>query len=86
MRKYSKKVKTAMSTNKYQIWLESEGVKIQLPVNPEIVKISRSGANESVTIANLGETTLIQKSKAPVISFSSFFLQIIFRAVMLKSP
>lgn len=62
-----------MNTNKYQIWLEAGGKKIQLPVNPETIKISKNGANESVTIAGLGETTLIQAPKAPVISFSSFF-------------
>lgn len=62
-----------MTTNKYQIWFEGDGVKFQLPVNPETIKMSQNGANESVTIANLGETTLIQNPKALVISFSSFF-------------
>ena len=63
-----------MSTNnKYQIWMEGDGVKFQLPVNPETIKMSQNGANESVTIANLGESTLIQNPKALVISFSSFF-------------
>lgn len=62
-----------MNTNKYRIWMEGDGLKFQLPVNPESIKISRNGANESVTIANLGESTLIQNPKALVISFSSFF-------------
>ncbi len=67
-----------MNTNKYQIWLEGDGTKFQLPVNPEIIKMSQNGANESITIANLGESTLIQKPKALVISFSSFFPAIYF--------
>lgn len=62
-----------MSSNKYQIWLEAGGKKIQLPVNPESFKVQKSGSNQSVTIAELGEITILQEPKLPLISFSSFF-------------
>ena len=62
-----------MTTNKYQIWLEADKKKIQLPVNPESIKIQQNGNNQSVTIVDLGEVTLMQEPKAAVISFSSFF-------------
>ena len=75
-----------MITNKYQIWLEAERKKIQLPINPETVKITRNGNNESVTIANLGEATLIQNPKAPTISFSSFFPAHYFSGCNVKKP
>lgn len=74
-----------MST-KYQIWLEGEGTKFQIPVNPETIKMSQNGANESVTIANLGECTLLQNPKALVISFSSFFPAHYFSGCKVKKP
>lgn len=75
-----------MSSKKYQIWLQGGGKKIQLPVNPETIKISRNGANESVTIAGLKETTLIQSPKATVVSFSSFFPASYFPGCEVKKP
>ena len=62
-----------MSTNPYQIWLEADGQKLLLPVNPERIDIKISGNNRSVTLAELGETSILDSPKASVISFSSFF-------------
>ena len=59
-----------MTSSKYQIWLEEGKKKRQLPVNPESIKIQRNGNNQSVTIAGLGETTVLQEPRAVTISFS----------------
>ena len=73
MRKSTKKETTVMSTNPYQIWLEADGKKLLLPVNPEKIEVKVSGNNHSVTLAELGETSILDAPKAAVISFSSFF-------------
>lgn len=62
-----------MSTNAYQIWLEANGQKLLLPVNPEKFDVKVNGNIQSVTIAELGEVLSPQAPKATVISFSSFF-------------
>ena len=68
-----RKVTTAMSTNPYQIWLEADGEKLLLPVNPEKIDIKVNGNNQSVTVVELGEIVVPQAPKATVLSFSSFF-------------
>lgn len=64
---------TPMSTNPYQIWIEAQGEKLLIPVNPPKVEIKVSGNNQSVTLAELGETSILQSPKAETLSFSSFF-------------
>lgn len=63
-----------MSIN-YQMWLTFNGEKekIQFPVLPETLSISRGSKNQSVSISGLGEITVIQSRQAVVFSFSSFF-------------
>ena len=72
------------SDKKYQFWLEAGGKRIQLPVNPETVKISRSGNNSSMTIIGLGEITNIQEPKSAVISFSGIFPKAYFPGCAVK--
>ena len=74
------------SDKKYQFWLEAGGKRIQLPVNPETVKISRSGNNSSMTIIGLGEITNIQEPKSAVISFSGIFPKAYFPGCAVKNP
>lgn len=61
-----------MSTNPYQIWIERGSIKLLLPVNPEKINIRQNGNNQSVTLAELGEATILQAPKAITLSFSSF--------------
>lgn len=75
-----------MISNKYQIWLEADGIKLQMPVNPESFKVQKSGSNDSVTIVGLGETAIIQNPKAVKISFSSFFPVSYFPGCNVKKP
>ena len=63
---------TAMSTNPYQIWFEKNGQKLLLPVNPEKIDIKQSSGNQSLTLPEFGETTILQAPKAITLSFSSF--------------
>lgn len=64
-----------MTTDDYQFWMTANGEseKIQLPVNPEKFDVKRSSGNEKVTIAELGEITIIKNRAAIQLSFSSFF-------------
>lgn len=75
-----------MSSNEYQVWLEAGGKKLQMPVNPEHFKVQKNGSNDSVTIAGLGEATIIQNPKAVKISFSSFFPKSYFPGCNVKKP
>lgn len=75
-----------MNSEKYQIWLEAGKKKCQLPVNPESIKIQRNSNNQSVTIAGLGEATILQEPKAAIISFSSFFPKTYFPGCAVKNP
>lgn len=68
-----------MSTNPYQIWLEKDGQKLLLPVNPPKIDIKVNGNNQSVTVAELGEVITPQSPKATVLSFSSVFPAVSFR-------
>lgn len=62
-------------TSDYQFWISanSEKEKLQLPVNPEKITIKRGSNNDKISIAGLGEITIIQDRKAVEFSFSSFF-------------
>lgn len=46
---------------------------IQLPVNPEKVKVTVSGDNETVEVISLGEINRLKSRKLKEISFESFF-------------
>lgn len=59
--------------NAYQIWIEASGTKLLLPVNPPKIDIKINGNNQSVTVAEMGETCILQSPKAVALSFSSFF-------------
>lgn len=61
-----------MSTDKYQIWIEADGQKLCLPVNPPKIDVKISGNNKSMTLAELGEAVIPQSPKAMTLSFSSF--------------
>jgi len=80
-----------MTTDDYQFWMTANGEseKIQLPVNPEKFDVKRSSGNEKITIAGLGEITIIQSRAAIQFSFSSFFPAASFAGVktqQLSSP
>lgn len=75
-----------MKSNSYQIWFEAEGTKLQIPVNPEIVKVQKSGNNDSINIVGLGEATIISDPKALKISFSSFFPKAYFPGCNVRKP
>lgn len=64
-----------MTFNKYQYWLtwNGESDRILFPVNPEEIQLKVGSRNESVDIAGLGETTVIQNRPAFSASFSSYF-------------
>ncbi|MGE8207685.1 LysM peptidoglycan-binding domain-containing protein [Heyndrickxia sp. NPDC080065] len=64
-----------MSKSIYEFWLSYNNgkEKLRLPVLPESLNISSPSQNESVSIAKLGEATIIQDPAAKIISFSSFF-------------
>ena len=74
-------------TSDYQFWLTANGEseKIQLPVNPEKFDVKRSSGNEKVTIAGLGEITIIQSRAAIQFSFSSFFPSVAFFGMKTKT-
>lgn len=62
-------------TTKYQAWLtfNSEKEKLQLPVLPEMIKVSMGSNDQSVDVAGLGEILVAQNRPATEFSFSSFF-------------
>lgn len=64
-----------MTTNKYQLWLETNGgkSKLQLPVNPEQITIKDSANSESISVGGLGDVIIPNGMKAAQISFSSIF-------------
>lgn len=63
-----------MSKSIYEFWITwPNGTKSRLPVLPSVLNISNDSQNESVSIAGLGEVTILQDGLAKVISFSSFF-------------
>ena len=63
-----------MSTN-YQLWMTGNGStsKMQFPVHPEQIDVSRGSQNESIKITGVGEVTIIQKPAAERVKFSCFF-------------
>lgn len=62
-------------TTDYQFWLTAncEKQKIQLPVNPEKITIKHGSANDTISIAELGDITVFKGRPAVEFSFSSFF-------------
>lgn len=62
-------------TSDYQFWISANGEKekLQLPVNPETINIKRGSNNDKVTVAGLGDITVLQDRAAVQFSFSSFF-------------
>lgn len=64
-----------MTTNKYQLWFETNGgkSKLQLPVNPEEITIKDSAHIDSVYVGGLGDVIIPNGMKAAQISFSSIF-------------
>lgn len=62
-------------TSDYQFWISANGEKekLQLPVNPEKITVKRESNNDKLSVAGLGEITVIQDRKAVEFSFSSFF-------------
>ena len=61
-----------MSIDKYQIWIEADGEKLCLPVNPPKIELKMQGNNKSMTLAELGEVTFPQAPKALTLTFASF--------------
>ena len=63
-----------MSSN-YQLWMTGNGssVKLQFPVHPEKIEVTRGSINETVKIAGLGEVTIIQKPAADRVRWECFF-------------
>ncbi len=75
-----------MST-KYEMWLtwNAEKEKIQLPVLPEQINIESGSNNERVSIAGLGDITIMQSRPALEFSFSSFFPATSFPGIQVSS-
>ena len=59
-------------SDKYQIWIETDGERLCLPVNPPKIELKMQGNNKSMTLAELGEVTFPQAPKALTLTFSSF--------------
>ncbi|EMT54709.1 peptidoglycan-binding lysin domain-containing protein [Brevibacillus borstelensis AK1] len=61
--------------NAIQFWLSfgNGAERLQLPVNPESIRIQSSHTYEDVTVSQLGEYTVIGDAKLWDFSFSSFF-------------
>lgn len=62
-------------TSKYEIWLTvmNNALRFQLPVNPPSIDTESGSQNTTVSIAGLGEITVLQDPAAKVFEFSSFF-------------
>ena len=59
-------------SEKYQIWIETDGERLCLPVNPPKIELKMQGNNKSMTLAELGEVIFPQAPKALTLTFSSF--------------
>jgi len=55
-----------------RFFIEYQNLLVQLPVNPEEIKVSFSGGNKSKEVINLGEITLIKERKLATIKLTSF--------------
>lgn len=77
-----------MTTNKYQLWLETNGgrTKLQLPVNPEKITIKDTAQTNSFFVGGLGEVVVSSGMKAVQISFSSIFPKEYFPGCEVKKP
>lgn len=56
-----------------EIYFEYEDTLFKLPVNPEEIKLQRSGNNETTEIVSLGEINQLKKPKLSKIDIESFF-------------
>lgn len=56
-----------------RFFFEYENKVIQLPVNPEALRVSADGNNEIVEIVSLGEINILRDVKLKEIEFQSFF-------------
>ena len=63
-----------MITN-YQLWMTGNGSasKMQFPVHPEKIEVTRGSNNDSIKVTGVGEVTIIQKPAADRVKWSSFF-------------
>ncbi|WP_010495085.1 LysM peptidoglycan-binding domain-containing protein [Paenibacillus elgii] len=62
-----------MSTLQFHLSFNNGAERLQLPVNPESIRISSSRGFEDVEVTQLGEYTVIGNEKLREFSFSSFF-------------
>jgi len=58
-----------------EFWLtfNSGAEKLQLPVNPAELKLGRGSQNSTISVAGLGEATIIQSPALQTYEFASFF-------------
>lgn len=77
-----------MSTNKVQLWFETNGgeSKFQLPVNPEKITIKYSAHTDTVYVGSLGDVVIPGKAKAAQISFSSILPANYFSGCSVRKP
>lgn len=77
-----------MSTNKVQLWFETNGgeSKLQLPVNPEKITIVYSAHTDNVYVGSLGDVVIPGKAKAAQISFSSILPANYFSGCSVSKP
>ena len=77
-----------LSHSGYEMWIIADGSsdKMQFPVLPEKLKVSRNGNNESVIISGVGETTVIQAPAADKIKFECFFPGAYFPGCQTETP
>lgn len=75
-----------MTINKYQLWITANGEteKCLLPVVPDMIKVSDGSKNESISVVDLGEVTIIQGRPALTFSFSSFCPIVPFQGTVIK--
>lgn len=64
-----------MTTNSCQFWLTNNAGtdRIQIPVLPEQIDISHGASNDSLSVAGLGEITIIQDRQAITFKWDSHF-------------
>lgn len=55
------------------IFIEYDGTRTQLPVNPAELSIPRQGDNESTNVLSIGEVTVIKTAKLAEITIESYF-------------
>ena len=72
-----------MSTNKCEFWMSNDtgNSKFMFPVLPEQIKITCDNGNETVSVAGLGEVTIIQDPSAKVFEFQSHFPAVVHQGI-----